>query len=122
MWRAWVLAVIFGLGAGPVLGANADNGKRLFNQCISCHSVTANTAKKVGPHLGGLFGRKAGSVDDFAYSKAMRDAGVVWSEETLAKYLERPADFIKGGKMVYAGMRKEADRADLIAYLKEATK
>ena len=122
MARSWVLVTLLCLSVGPAFAGNADGGKRLFNQCISCHSVAANTPKKVGPHLGGLIGRQAGSVADFSYSKAMRDSGVVWNEETLAKYIERPSDFIKGGKMVYAGMRKESDRADLIAYLKEATK
>jgi len=110
------------IGSSQALAGDADNGKRLFNQCVSCHSVVANTPKKVGPHLGGLFGRKAGSVADFAYSKALKDSGVVWNEETVAHYIARPSDFIKGGKMAYAGMRKDSDRDDLIAYLKEATK
>ena len=74
------------------------------------------------PHLVGLFGRKAGSLDGYSYSDAMKAADIVWSAETLATYIEKPKDFVPGTKMTFAGIKKEDQIEDLIAYLEEATK
>jgi cytochrome c len=96
-------------------------GKRMFAQCGSCHSVSADGPPKVGPHLHGLFGRKAGSVEGFAYSQAMQQSGIVWDETSLDAYMKKPAEFIPGNKMVFAGVPKDQMRKDILAYLKEAT-
>lgn len=120
------------LGAGVVAGALAlsggvaladgdpEDGEKVFNKCRACH--TADEAQnKVGPHLVGLFGRQAGSVEDFRYSPAMKESGITWNEETLAAYLADPRGYVKGNRMAFVGLRDEEEIADLIAYLKEAT-
>ena len=75
-----------------------------------------------GPNLGGLFGRVSGTTEGFAYSAANKNKGVKWGEETLYDYLLNPKKYIPGTKMVFAGLKKPQDRADLIAYLKDSTK
>jgi cytochrome c len=70
----------------------------------------------------GLFGRQAGTVPGFDYSEAMKASGIIWDEETLDAFLSDPRGFVPGTKMTYAGVKNPQDRADLIAYLKEATK
>lgn len=79
------------------------------------------TNKKQGPNLGGLFGRQSGQAAGFAYSKANKEKAVVWAEETLYDYLLNPKKYIPGTKMVFAGLKKPEERANLIAYLKQAT-
>lgn len=76
---------------------------------------------KQGPNLNGLFGRMAGTADGYSYSTANKTSGVTWGEDTLFDYLLAPKKYIKGTKMVFAGLKKPGDRKDLIAFLKEAT-
>jgi cytochrome c len=101
--------------------ADPDKGKVLFLQCRACHSLEAGGANKVGPNLHGVFGRKAGLAPGFAYSDALTQASVVWSVETLDGFITRPSDFLPGNRMVFVGMRKPEDRANLIAFLKRET-
>ena len=107
------------LASGQALGAgNADHGRALYQaRCTACHSIEYNGA---GPAHKGVFGRKAGHAPGFSYSKALRDSGVVWKEDTLARWLANPEAFIPGQKM-FVQTPDANDRADLIAYLKEAT-
>lgn len=74
-----------------------------------------------GPNLGGLFGRTSGTAEGFSYSKANKEKGVLWEEQTLYDYLLNPKKYIPGTKMVFAGLKKPQDRADLIAFLKQST-
>jgi|SRR3954454_13254684 len=99
---------------------DAEAGKKVFNQCRACHVADKET-NRVGPHLVGLFGRKAGHVQGFAYSDAMKNADVTWDEESLSKYLSDPKGFVAGNKMAFAGVKKEDDLKNLIAYLKQET-
>ncbi|HEX2885513.1 c-type cytochrome [Vineibacter terrae] len=101
---------------GPQLAAvDADRGKALWEaKCIGCHALDAN---RVGPLHRGVFGRKAGAAPGFTYSAAVRNAGFVWDEARLEKWLAGPAQFLPGSRMGFS-VADPADRADIIAYLK----
>ncbi|CAO3685366.1 unnamed protein product [Umbelopsis ramanniana] len=100
---------------------DATAGAKLFKtRCAQCHTTEAGGANKVGPNLHGVFGRKSGQAAGFSYTEANKNKGVTWSEETLFEYLLNPKKYIPGTKMAFAGLKKEKDRADLIAHLKEA--
>jgi len=92
-------------------------GKKVFNKCKACHFLDKEK-NKVGPHLVGIIGRAAGSVDGFKYSDAMKDSGITWGEAEILAYVEKPKDYIPGNKMVFPGLKKEKDRLALIAYIK----
>ena len=113
---ALLTAVALCAAAAPAaLAADAAHGEEIYNsRCIACHSPDAN---RVGPKHRGVVGRTAGTLPDFNYSKAVKSSGVVWSEETLDKWLTNPQAFIPGQRMNFK-VTDPADRADLIAYLK----
>ena len=118
---AGVLVGAMTLGIGVALAqGDAEAGEKVFNKCKACH-VADEPQNRVGPHLVGLFGRQAGSVEGFKYSDAMKESGVTWDEETIAEYIADPRGYIKGNRMAFVGLKDEEEIADLIAYLKEAT-
>lgn len=94
-------------------------GKKIFTRCAACHSLEPNV-NKIGPSLHGIIGRGAGAIDGFKYSEAMKNSGVTWDIETLDKYLANPKKFVPGNKMIFPGLPKPTDRADIISYLQEA--
>ena len=113
----------FGLSATPALASgDVAAGEKVFKKCKACHVVDAEK-HKTGPHLVNIMGRAAGSADGYKkYSDAMKSSGIVWNEETLDGYLEKPKAYVKGTRMAFAGLRKEKDRANVIAYLKSYSK
>ena len=98
-------------------GANVENGERLAMQCRACHSYDQGGAHMLGPALYGFFGRKAGSAEGFGYTAALRSADFVWTPRAMDAWLAQPAVFLPGNAMAYAGLRKQADRQAVIAYL-----
>jgi cytochrome c len=101
----------------PVLAADIKAGEKVFKKCKACHYADREK-HKTGPHLVNLIGRTAGSLEDYKkYSKAMKASGIVWSEETLTDYLRAPKKYIKGTKMAFVGLKKDADIENVIAYL-----
>jgi len=111
-------------GQGAMAEGDAAEGKRLFRICKECHRLRDDTGKrkKDGPHLESLLGRKAASVEGFAYSAAMRRSGIIWDAETLDRFVAAPKAVAPGTKMDFEGLPDKRDRLDLIAYLKKATK
>ena len=97
---------------------DAAKGKKVFNKCKACHTLEAGK-KKIGPDLAGIIGRTAGSVEGFKYSDAMKSSGVVWTEENIDAYLEKPKEFMPKNKMVFVGLKKAKDRANVIEFLKQ---
>lgn len=100
---------------------DAANGEKVFRKCASCHAVGAGAKNKVGPHLNGIFGRTAGTIDDFRYSKGLvREGknGLVWDYEHLDAYLDNPKALVSDTRMNFRGLKEEQDRHDVLAYLR----
>ena len=117
--RKWVLAVAM-IAAVPAaaLAADADAGKMVFNKCKACHQAGPGAKNAVGPVLNGIVGRKAGTIADFTYSDAVKNSGVTWDEASIDKWLQGPSKMIPGTKMIFAGVKDDTDRANVIEYLK----
>ena len=91
-------------------------GEKVFKKCAACHSIVKDGKNNIGPALYNVVGRKIGAVSDYKYSKALSEYGKEWTFEELNGYLIKPAKWIKGTKMAFAGLRKEKDRASVILY------
>ena len=107
------------LADGHISG-DAESGEKVFRKCKACHAVGEGAENKVGPVLNGIVDRAVAQNEDFKYSDVLTQMGadgVVWSPEELAAFLESPKKYAKGTKMSFAGLRKEDDRQDVIAYL-----
>jgi cytochrome c len=105
----------------PHSSGDPKAGEVIFKQCAACHSLDPDTNKQ-GPTLAGIFGRHAGTVEDFNYSVANKNSGIVWDEDTLRKYLAAPQSVVPGTKMTFLGLTDPQQVEDIIAYLKEAAK
>jgi cytochrome c len=110
------------LVSGPAVAANdATHGKVVFARCAACHSLQPGK-KMIGPSLVGIVGRKAGTLDNYAYSPAMKKYGVTWDAKTMSAFLVAPSKTVPGTRMVFVGLPSLVDRADLIAYLRASSK
>ena len=120
-----ILLLVFGaalvFGAPSVMAADLGAGMKIFKKCKACHTLKAGR-NKVGPSLFEVAGRKAGTAKKFKYSKAMRKSGITWDDASLDAYLKKPRKFLKGTRMSFRGLKKQDDRDNVIAYIKEKSK
>ena len=115
---AVALASAMALTSATAMAAgDAAKGAKVFKKCKACHSIKAGK-KKVGPSMFGVVGRKAGTAKGYRFSKAMKSSGLTWDEATLDKFLKKPKKLIKKTKMGFGGLKKDSQRADVIAYMK----
>ena len=98
---------------------NLDHGKKVFKKCAACHSIKQGGGNKIGPALYNVVGRAVGDISDYKYSKALTSYGKEWTFEELNGFLIKPASWIKGTKMAYAGLKEEKDRASVIVFLNQ---
>ncbi|EFO29425.1 cytochrome c2 [Roseibium sp. TrichSKD4] len=113
-----------GLTGNAASASDAERGASVYKKCRACHELGEGAKNGVGPHLDGLFGRTAGTLEGFKYSSALKkkgEEGLVWDETSLDAYLEKPRGFVPGTRMSFLGLKKAEDRADLITYLKQST-
>ena len=104
-----------------VAGAqDIERGKRVFEECATCHLAQPEKTDNVGPSLKGVFGRKAGSRDDFRYSGPMKRSGVEWGRATLDAFIADPQALVPGNRMPFSGLASESDRKALLDYLQQA--
>ncbi len=116
-----VAALAAGLSVPALAEGDAAAGKRVYNRCKSCHAVGEGARNRVGPQLNGIVGAEIASDDGFKYSKAFMDKKaevLVWTEQALAAFLQKPRDYIPGNRMNFGGLSKEEDRVNVIAYMK----
>ena len=109
-----------GMAGAALAEGDAAAGEKVFRKCKSCHQVGDGAKNRIGPVLTGIVGNEIASVEDFKYSKAFlakKEEALVWTEEVLDVFLTKPKKFIKGTKMSFSGLKKEQQRADIIAYL-----
>jgi len=116
-----VIATFVVASTPRVRAADVEKGKAVFEQCAACHSLDGS-GDYDGPTLKGVIGRKAGSLEDYRYSAAMKRSDVTWDAGTLDEYVADPQAFIPGNRMAFAGISDNTQRDDLVAYLAVATK
>lgn len=114
---ALLAAAALALAAAPAAAGDPRAGESIYARCLACHALAYD---RTGPRHCGLFGRRAGSVEGFEYSQAMQGSKIVWSEKTLDRFLANPLRAVPGTAMGYAGVTDRKERADLIAYLRQA--
>ena len=119
----YLLLISLAGASGAVLAQQGDakRGQKLFEVCRACHAADGAT-NEVGPSLRGVFGRKAGSLEDFRYSPAMKRSGITWNAQTLDTFIADPQSAVPANRMPYDGLPNARDRADLIAWLQQAFK
>lgn len=116
VFRLSVLAIAL-LASGQATAGDIKAGEKVFKKCKACHYVDKEK-NKTGPHLVNIIDRPAAAIEGYKYSKAMKKSGLVWDEPTLTAYLRAPKKYVKGTKMAFAGLKKDADIENVIAYLK----
>ena len=105
-------------GVAPAHAQDAAAGEAVFRKCRACHQVGEGARNLVGPQLNGVIGRPAATVEGYSYSQAMKESGITWDEANLKHWLQNPRDVLRGTKMVFAGLPKDEEVANLLAYLK----
>ncbi|MCT4576508.1 cytochrome c family protein [Donghicola sp.] len=124
--RVFVVALLLSVPAHGVMAeGDPAKGERVFKKCQACHAVGEDAKAKTGPVLNGIVGSEVAASEGYSYSPAMQEfaeTGVTWTVEELDAFLAKPREHVSGTKMSFAGLRKEQERADVIAYLGTFTK
>jgi cytochrome c len=116
---AFAILVCASMLSARASAQDVEAGQRSFNKCRACHQVGEDAKNVIGPKLNGLFGRKAGTIEGFAYTDANRTFDAVWDDAVFAEYIKDPRARIPGTKMAFAGIRNDREIADLTAFLKQ---
>jgi cytochrome c len=118
--RAWVIAAIVLAATGTARAQDVAGGEQVFKRlCTACHDVGEDASvRKLGPPLNGLEGRKAGTIEGFNYTPANKNSGIIWGDESFAKYIKAPLQEMPGTRMAFAGIKDEKQITELWAYLK----
>jgi cytochrome c len=119
MRRTLTILLFLSARSAAALAADPAAGERVFRKCVACHAVGEGAQHKVGPILNGLIGRPAGSYPGYSYTEANKNSKFVWDEATLTRYLKNPRAAIPGTKMLFAGLPREGEIADVIAFLRQ---
>jgi cytochrome c len=119
MTATFLAIVAVAVSYGGARAQDAEAGEKVFVKCKICHQVGEGAKNLVGPTLNGVVGRKAGMAEGYNYSDANKNSGIVWDEAALTEYLKNPKAKIPGTKMIFAGLTKEEDINNVIAYLKQ---
>ncbi len=115
--RAFASGLLAASAFADAATPDAVRGEQVYARCQACHALATD---RVGPRHCGLFGRLAGSVPGFTYSEAMKNSRIVWNDKTLNRFLSAPLAMVPGSSMTYDGVPDPRDRADLLAYLRQA--
>ena len=113
-------ALALALGVPALADGDAEAGEKVFKKCKACHQVGEDAKNRVGPVLNGIVGQPAAALEDFKYSSVLQERaaeGLVWTNEELSAFLASPKKYMKGTKMSFAGLRKDDDIENVIAYL-----
>ena len=116
-WLAAAVAAAAGATVPAFAAPDTARGEQIYVRCMACHALPTD---RVGPRHCGLFGRRAGSIPGYPYSDAMKNSRIVWNDKTLDRFLANPPATVPGTTMTYAGIEDPGERADLIAYLRQA--
>src|SRR5215218_5869098 len=111
-------AIAMAVVPGAASAQDPAAGEKIFAQCRACHQIGETAKNAVGPVLNGLFGRKAGTVENYNYSEANKKSGITWDEATFSDYIKDPRAEVRSTNMIYAGLKDKQRIKDLIAYLK----
>lgn len=115
----WLAVMVGAMTQFPVFAQDAALGEKVFNKCRACHQIGEGAKTLVGPPLNGIVGRKAGSIEGYAYSDSNKNSGITWDEATLTEYLKNPKAKVPGTKMIFIGIPNDADILNLVAFLKQ---
>ncbi len=119
MRLAFLVPAVLALTPVAAQAQDAAAGEKVFAPCKACHQIGEGAKNAVGPVLNGLIGRKAGSVENYSYSPAMKNSGLTWDEATFADYIKDPKAKVPGTKMIFPGIKDEQKIKDLTAFLKQ---
>lgn len=119
-FKILMMAIASLAASGGVAAAqDAAAGEKVFQKCRACHQVGETAKNAVGPVLNGLFGRKSGTIEGYNYTEANKNSGITWDEATFAEYIKNPKAKIPGTKMIFPGLQKDDEIANITAFLKQ---